>query len=98
VDGCHALGVKVMLWYAVPFVGKNAKVTARFKDKSLRYDERLGAYVVDPRAPEVRKYVVDVYGRVLRDWGIDCFKLDFIERLVADDTTVLEATGGRDFA
>src|SRR5207245_5905593 len=35
-DGCHALGVKVVLWYAVPFVGKNAKVAERFKDKSLR--------------------------------------------------------------
>jgi alpha-galactosidase len=98
VDGCHALGVKVMLWYAVPFVGKNAKAAARFQDKSLRYDERLGAYVVDPRYPEVRAYVASVYRRAIRDWGIDGFKLDFIERLAADDKTVLDATGGRDFA
>jgi alpha-galactosidase len=40
----------------------------------------------------------DVYRRAIRDWGIDGFKLDFIERLVADDKTVLDATGGRDFA
>ena len=98
VDGCHALGVKVILWYAVPFVGKNAKVAARFKDKSLRYEESLGAYVVDPRYPEVRQYLMDIYRRAIRDWGIDGFKLDFIERLVADDKTVLEAAGGRDFA
>ena len=98
VDGCHALGVKVILWYAVPFVGKNAKVAARFKDKSLRYEDRLGAYVVDPRYPEVRAYLASVYRRAIRDWGIDGFKLDFIERLVADDKTVLDATGGRDFA
>jgi alpha-galactosidase len=98
VDGCHALGVKVILWYAVPFVGKNAKVAARFKDKSLRYEDRLGAYVVDPRYPEVRQYLASVYRRAIRDWGIDGFKLDFIERLVADDKTVLDATGGRDFA
>jgi len=98
VDGCHALGVKVMLWYAVPFVGKNAKAAPRFKDKSLRFEERLGAYVLDPRFPEVREYVVDTYRRALRDWGLDGFKLDFIERFVADDKTVLEATGGRDFA
>ena len=99
VDGCHALGVKVMLWYAVPFVGKNAKVAARFKDKSLRYEERLGAYVLDPRYPEVRRVPrsTSTAGRI-RDWGIDGFKLDFIERFVADDKTVLEATGGRDFA
>jgi alpha-galactosidase len=98
VDGCHALGVKVILWYAVPFVGKNAKVAARFQDKSLRYEDRLGAYVVDPRYPEAREYLASVYRRAIRDWGIDGFKLDFIERLVADDETVLEATGGRDFA
>jgi alpha-galactosidase len=98
VDGCHALGVKVVLWYAVPFVGKNAKVAERFKDKSLRFDDRLGAYVIDPRFPEVREYVVDTYRRAIRDWGLDGFKLDFIERFAADEKTVLEATGGRDFA
>jgi alpha-galactosidase len=90
--------VKVLLWYAVPFVGKNAAVAARFKDKSLRFEERLGAYVLDPRFPEVRAYLADIYRRALTEWGIDGFKLDFIERFVADEATVLEATGGRDYA
>jgi alpha-galactosidase len=98
VDGCHKLGVKVVLWYAVPFVGKNAKVAGRFKDKSLRYDDRLGAHVLDPRYPDVRQYLIDIYRKAIQDWGIDGFKLDFIERFVADEKTVLEATGGRDFA
>ena len=98
VDGCHRQGIKVLLWYAVPFVGKNAKVAERFKDKSLRYEERLGAYVLDPRFPEVRQYLIDVYKKALVDWGLDGFKLDFIERFTADASTVLEATGGRDYA
>ena len=98
VDGCHALGVKVVLWYAVPFVGKNAKVADRFKDKSLRYEDRLGAYVLDPRYPEVRRYLIEIYRKAIQDWGIDGFKLDFIERFAADEKTVLDATGGRDFA
>jgi alpha-galactosidase len=98
VARCHELGMKVMLWYAVPFVGKNAHAAARFKDKSLRFDERLGAYVLDPRYPEVRQYLADIYVRALRDWQIDGFKLDFIERFVADENTVLGATGGRDYA
>ena len=95
---CHDAGMKVMLWYAVPFMGRNAHSAARFKDKSLRFDERLGAYVLDPRFPEVREYLADVYVRALRDWQVDGFKLDFIERFVADPDTVLEATGGRDYA
>lgn len=98
VEGCHELGMKVVLWYAVPFVGKNAKAAARFKDKSLRYDERLGAYVVDPRYPEVRRYLIDIYTKAIRDWDIDGFKLDFIDRFVADEATVLDATNGRDYA
>jgi alpha-galactosidase len=98
VEACHARGVKVVLWYAVPFVGRNARVAARFKDKSLRFEEGLGAWVLDPRYPEVRLYLVDVYRRALRDWGVDGFKLDFIERFAADARTVLEATDGRDYA
>ncbi|HKH92539.1 MAG TPA: glycoside hydrolase family 36 protein [Gemmatimonadaceae bacterium] len=98
VDSAHKLGVKVMLWYAVPFVGKNSKAAARFKDKALRFDERLGTYVVDPRYPEVRRYLIDTYARAIRDWGIDGFKLDFIERFAADQTTVLTAENGRDYA
>jgi alpha-galactosidase len=98
VDGCHKLGVKVLLWYAVPFVGKNAQVAAKLKDKTLRYEDRLNTYVLDPRFPEVRAYLIDVYRRAIKDWGIDGFKLDFIERFAADDKTVLEAKGGRDRA
>jgi alpha-galactosidase len=98
VQASHEKGVKVLLWYAVPFVGKNAKVAAQFKDKSLRYEERLGAYVLDPRYPEVRDYLISVYRKALVEWGIDGFKLDFIERFVADQNTVLEAKDGRDYA
>jgi alpha-galactosidase len=87
-----------VLWYAVPFVGKNAKVAPRFKEKSLRYEDRLGAYVLDPRYPDVRQYLIDIYRNAIQDWGIDGFKLDFIERFVADEKTSLEAAGGRDFA
>jgi alpha-galactosidase len=98
VEACHKEGISVVLWYAVPFVGRAAKVVDRFKDKSLRYEERLGAYVLDPRYPEVRQYLIDVYKRALTEWGIDGFKLDFIERFAADEKTVLEASDGRDFA
>lgn len=98
VDATHALGAKLLLWYAVPFMGKNAQAAARFKDKTLRYEERLGAYVLDPRYPEVRAYLIDTYRRAIRDWDVDGFKLDFIERFVADAQTELTAGAGRDYA
>src|SRR5262249_21362362 len=69
-----------------------------FKDESLRFEADLGAYVLDPRYPEVRRHLVDVYRRAIRDWDVDGVKLDFIERLAADAKTVLSATDGRDYA
>jgi alpha-galactosidase len=98
VEAAHKLGVKVLLWYSVPFVGRHAAVAAQFKDKSLRFDDRLGAYVLDPRYPAVRRYLIDTYKNAMRDWGVDGFKLDFLERFVADEQTVLDAANGRDYA
>jgi alpha-galactosidase len=98
VDAAHKLGVKVMLWYAVPFVGQKAAVAGQWKTRALRLEERMGAYVLDPRFPDVRKFVIGIYQKALADWGIDGFKLDFIERFTADPTTVLEARDGRDLA
>jgi alpha-galactosidase len=96
VEACHKLGVKVMLWYAVPFVGQKARVAEQWKSRTLRLEERMGAYVLDPRFPEVRRFVIGIYDRAIRDWGIDGFKLDFLERFTADPGTVLEARDGRD--
>jgi alpha-galactosidase len=99
VEKAQALGIKVVLWYAVPFVGRNSSLATRFKDKSLRFTPTgLAAYTLDPRYPEVRQYLIDIYTRALREWRLDGFKLDFIDRFVADDQTALDATGGRDYA
>lgn len=98
VEAAHKIGVKVLLWYSVPLVGKDSKVAGRFRDESLRYDKSTGAYTLDPRFPDVRRYLIDVYTRALADWKLDGFKLDFIDEFVADDQTVFEATGGRDIA
>jgi len=99
VESAQKLGIKVVLWYAVPFVGKSSSMAAKFKDKSLRFSETgLAAYTLDPRYPEVRQYLVDIYTTALRAWNLDGFKLDFIDRFVADDQTVLDAGSGRDYA
>ena len=44
----HEAGVKVLLWYAVPFVGKNARAAPRFSKMSLRFDERSRDFVLGP--------------------------------------------------
>lgn len=77
-DEIHKLGMKVMLWYSVPFVGIYSKVYERFKDMALA-DEK-GVLVVDLRYKEVRDYLVETYVKAVRDFGLDGLKLDFIDR------------------
>ncbi len=98
VDAVHELGMKFMLWYSVPLVGEDSQNFPRFRGMYLRHWESQGAYVLDPRYPEVREFVIGTYLQAMEDWGLDGFKLDFIGMLAANDSTVLTAEGGRDFA
>jgi alpha-galactosidase len=80
VDRIHATGMKVMLWFSVPFVGKCTKAYERFSDMLLDEPGNPKAYwALDPRYKEVRKYLVGVYADALKNWGLDGLKLDFID-------------------
>lgn len=78
-DGVHALGMKLMVWFSVPFVGIESPAYPLFEGKYLYYSEESQCAVLDPRFPEVRAYLVDTYRRFLCDYDIDGFKLDFID-------------------
>ncbi|MFF2910410.1 glycoside hydrolase family 36 protein [Paenibacillus sp. NPDC057934] len=79
VDTVHKLGLKYMLWYSVPFVGKSSKVWGQFENKLLRIDEKLNAGVLDPRYPDVREYLINTYEQAIIGWDIDGLKLDFVD-------------------
>ena len=103
VKRVQALGMKYMMWYSVPYVGVKSGNHARFKGKYLREGEGTkGASVLDPRFPEVRRFLVDTYVKALRDWDIDGFKLDFIDSFRIrtecgeEDPAVAENYAGRD--
>ena len=84
-DAVHETGMKFMLWYSVPFIGEHSKAYERFKDKMLSFVDMGGTWVVDPRYPEVREYLIDIYRRALTDWGLDGLKLDFIDSFRQSD-------------
>ena len=79
VKKVQALGMKYMVWYSVPFVGKNSKNYERFKGKYLAEVNHEGAAILDPRFPEVREFLIGTYEKALKEWNIDGFKLDFID-------------------
>ena len=94
----HALGMKYLVWYSVPFVGFESAALERFHGKFLNEAVGLHAYVLDPRFPEVRDYLIGTYEQALLDWDIDGFKLDFIDQFTTPnpDPAVAEHYAGRD--
>ena len=79
VDDVHALGMKYMMWYSVPFVGRFSKAWDKFSNMFLdEYDDKHPWCVLDPRYPEVRGYIIGLYESAVKNWGLDGLKLDFI--------------------
>jgi len=95
VEKVHAEGMKMMIWYSVPFCGKKSKAYQIFKGKFLTENHHW-APVFDPRFPEVRSYLVNKYVQALLDWNIDGFKLDFIDDFKVYPETELKELNGRD--
>ena len=95
----HDLGMKYLLWYSVPFVGPKSGVWERFKDKLLRFNDSptVNAGTLDPRFPDVREYLINLYENALRDWDLDGFKLDFVDEFWPDEKTRNAFGEGRDY-
>lgn len=78
----HETGMKIILWYSVPFIGVYSKNYEKFKDMLLddTGDRRGGLWrSFDPRYKEVRDFLVNTYVTALKEWDLDGFKLDFID-------------------
>lgn len=85
VQELHELGMKLMVWFTVPFLGENSPLRSRFEGKYLYYDKGCKAFVLDPRFPSVRSAIIDHYVRFLKEYEIDGFKLDFVDSFRSGD-------------
>ena len=80
----HLLGMKVIVWFSVPFMGKYSKNCKRFNGKYLCYYDNSDCYALDPRYKEVREFLVKTYATAVKEWNLDGLKLDFIDRFKAN--------------
>ena len=83
VDKLHEIGMKVILWFSVPYVGYFSKNYQRFKGMYITDDgkNRSNCSRLDPRFKEVRDFLVETYINAVKDWDLDGLKLDFIDNL-----------------
>lgn len=78
VDRVHAEGMKVMLWYSVPYIGVHSKAYQKFHDMLLDSSGKEW-FCADPRYRKVREFLTETYANAVRSWGLDGLKLDFID-------------------
>ena len=80
VGRVHEVGMKIMIWFSVPFVGTEAKSFDQFRNMLLDgTGDGKSYFSLDPRYREVREYLVGIYERAVGEWGVDGLKLDFID-------------------
>ncbi len=97
VKSIQQTGMGVGLWYSVPFCGRKSEAYNKFKGKFLTENHRW-APVFDPRYPEVREYLVGIYSKAVKNWGLDGLKLDFIDDFKAYPDTPFDHNESRDFS
>ena len=78
VARAQARGLEAVLWIAPLLVGEQSEAFARLAPFASEYSEALRAWVLDPRHREVRDYVVGTCERLMRDYGLDGLKIDFL--------------------
>jgi alpha-galactosidase len=94
---CDQMGLPLYLWYSIPFIGGNPVVLKKFEGKYIRYRAPRQMYVLDPRHPEVRKYLVSTYANFLKEWQIDGYWFDFLKGFYPKEGAVIDPDKGRDF-
>ena len=90
VDDIHALGMKFMVWFSVPFVGLESENYEKFKGKYLYTSNEKS--ILDIRFKDVREFLVDTYVSYVKKYNWDGLKLDFIDsfRLTEESPTNYE--------
>lgn len=92
VEAIHRIGMKVMFWFSIPYVGKNTTIWQQFQGKYLD-NEGNKWNCLDPRYPDVREYLIGIYESAIKDWNIDGFKLDFIDSFELTDYSNTDYAG-----
>lgn len=96
----QAMGVRYLMWVALPFLGEDSPLFSAMKGKLLYFSKGLRTWVVDPRFPEVRSRLIERCSQLVESFGLDGLKIDFLDRFPVPsdcvDPAIAEEFAGRD--
>lgn len=100
VKRVQSCGIKYMAWFTISMVGYKNAAFERFRGKYLKDLPDVHCSILDPRFPEVRSYIVGMFERAMKEWGLDGFKIDYVGQFALGDDdkdpAVAEGFAGRD--
>ena len=81
-DYAKSKGMKMGLWLEIEVMGTACELAGKLPDDWFicRHGKRHvdnKRYLLDFRNPEVRKYCMDTVDRLIRDYGVEYFKVDY---------------------
>ncbi|WP_205302114.1 glycoside hydrolase family 36 protein [Nonomuraea montanisoli] len=79
----RGMGLAYLAWVAPLLIGPRAECFPELSAHAPAPDVVPGARALDPRVPQVRRHVVDTCVRLVRDYGLDGLKIDFLETVMA---------------
>ncbi|MFD1544282.1 glycoside hydrolase family 36 protein [Nonomuraea guangzhouensis] len=80
VGRVREMGLNYVAWVAPLLLGLEAECFPALAAHAPETGGVPGAHVLDPRIPEVREHVVRTCVRLVRDYGLDGLKIDFLDR------------------
>lgn len=78
VDSLHGIRMKAMLWMAIPFYHEGTDFAKLVGNRKVR-SSTDGAFVFDPRYPDLRQTITDKMIKPIKEWGFDGLKIDFVD-------------------
>ncbi|WP_328460653.1 alpha-galactosidase [Streptomyces sp. NBC_00448] len=79
VKTVQGMGLRYVAWIAPLLIGERTAAHREMAEVAPHAIERLGCRVLDPRRPAARRFAVDSCVELVRRYGLDGLKIDFLD-------------------
>lgn len=79
VASVKELGMSYLVWLSLPYLGNKSKMWSELQEDLLYFDEFQRAGILDIRKESIQAHLLEMFDRLMKDYEVDGFKIDFIE-------------------